>query len=240
MKAGLWQGGNWLRKASWPSQKNWQGADWAKAFQEAGLVVKSPLNCLGVSVVRGVQVPLSKGVERFYGMAPTWVDETDLTALGLVVEAEQVGGDRLVTAFGCWLREKADWVLLDFGTATTYEVITLKGHFLGGLILPGLKLAMESLEQATEGLRQVPLEVPSQWIGKNTEQAIQSGIILGNAMMADRFAEKIAQQMGRPFRLIATGGLGRLVAPQSPAIERWEEDLTLKALVEIWLAQQAR
>jgi len=208
----------------------------ASQWEKLGPTPQSVCVC---SVVEGLVVYLNQAFKQAGIQDILFLDEQVLSPLGLQNEAQGCGNDRLVTAFGSWLNYREDLVILDFGTATTYDVITGSGKFLGGMILPGVRLSFEALASQAEGLREVDLEEMPPLIGKNTADALRSGIILGNAMMADRFKEKIALEQGRPFRMIATGGLGRFIAPSSNAIEGWIEDLTMQSMARIWKAHRA-
>ncbi len=162
-----------------------------------------------------------------------WLTTEELLQLGLVSEAAGAGIDRLATAFGTWLDARKPLLIADFGTATTLDLISQEGRFLGGWILPGLTISAQALAAKTEGLFEVDLALPQGLLGKNTHTAMQYGIILGNAMMADRLAVKIAQELGSQVTCLLTGGLGRWIAPHSEAFSHWDEDLTHKALARI-------
>lgn len=166
-----------------------------------------------------------------------WLKPEELAQIGLVNEAAGAGIDRLATAFGSWLEIRGPLLIADFGTATTFDVISQEGRFLGGWILPGLTTSAQAVAAKAEGLFEVELARPQGLLGKNTQEALQSGIILGNAMMADRLAVKIAQELGSQVTCLLTGGLGRWIFPHSEAFPHWDEDLTHKALARIFREQ---
>ncbi len=147
---------------------------------------------------------------------------------------EQAGADRLVNAYAAALDIKGAAVVVDFGTATTFDVVDKNGVFRGGVIAPGVNLSKEALVRAAAKLPDVPVEKPVHVIGTNTVEAMKAGLYWGYASMIEGMLARIADELGEMPRVMATGGLADLFAPAIPAIEKVDKDLTLKGLVRLY------
>jgi type III pantothenate kinase len=145
----------------------------------------------------------------------------------------EVGADRLLNASAGFDRYRRALVIIDFGTATTFDVISEDGAYLGGIIAPGLSLSLEALTSKAFKLPRIELERPPTVIGKNTVHCMQSGIVFGYAGMVDALVEKIKKEMCCQPKIIATGGLAPLIMPASDSIEEVVDDLTLQGLYKI-------
>lgn len=147
----------------------------------------------------------------------------------------EVGADRLVNALGGWKKYNRALIIVDFGTAITFDCISGKGVYLGGAIAPGLRLSMEALFKGTAKLPKVDLsDPPVSAIGKDTISAIKSGIIFGFAGLVDSLILRMAEEMKEDPLVIATGGLSSYVAPFSKKIEKIDPTLTLDGLFYLW------
>lgn len=142
----------------------------------------------------------------------------------------EVGADRIVNAVAAHAEVRGGAVIVDFGTATTFDVVTPRGEYAGGIIAPGLMVSADALFRATAKLPRVELVRPATVIGKNTVNSIQSGLVFGYAGMVDALVERIRTEIDFSPRVIATGGLGALIARESRAIHQHDEFLTLKGL----------
>lgn len=157
------------------------------------------------------------------------------SALPLQFEVEQpegVGADRIANALAVFTRHIGDAVIVDLGTATTCDCVTADGRFLGGAIAPGVRGAMHALAARGAQLAASDLIVPDVAIGRTTDEAIRSGVLLGVASMVDGLVERMRAEWptpGRP-RCVATGGFAALIAPHSAVIEAVDQDLTLSGL----------
>lgn len=160
--------------------------------------------------------------------------ESDLGIDVLIDNKKELGSDRLVNAFAGFERYASELVIVDFGTATTFDVISSKGEYLGGLILPGINIAIEALHDKTSQLPRVEIELPKTVIGKNTVHSMQSGILFGYAGMIDSLVEKISNELQSTPKVIATGGLAVRMRQVSESIEEVWEDLTLWGLYRIY------
>ena len=125
-------------------------------------------------------------------------------------------------------------VIIDLGTATTFDIVNNKKEYLGGSIAPGIKISLEALTSKTSSLKSVEISNPKSVIGKNTYEAIQSGLILGHASMIDSMLEKIILEIDSEPKIIITGGLGEIIQPILNIETIYSKDLTLNGLEEIY------
>lgn len=142
-----------------------------------------------------------------------------------------MGADRIVNAVAAFERVQGPVIVVDFGTATTFDVVSGKGEYLGGAINPGIAISVEALSRHASKLPRVDLDMPDRAIGRNTIASMKSGIVFGYAAMVDGLCARIAKEMGGPPpRVVATGGLAPLLAGISTAIQEVDEFLTLEGL----------
>lgn len=142
----------------------------------------------------------------------------------------QVGQDRLVNAYAGVMFYGAPLVVVDFGTAITFDIISKKKEYLGGMIIPGLRISLEALNQKTALLPKIKLEKPREFIGRDTKNSMLSGIIYGFAALTDDLAMCIRNKIGSDTRIIGTGGNIKLIAQYCKRIDVIDQDLTLKGL----------
>jgi len=142
----------------------------------------------------------------------------------------EVGQDRLVNAFATKILYGAPAVIIDFGTAVTFDVVSRRGEYLGGLILPGIEMSLESLHEKTALLPKVELKPASSIIGKDTVNSMRGGILFGLGAICDGLAARYRKTLGRDLKVIATGGNARLIKRYAKSIQVVDEDLTLKGL----------
>ncbi len=143
---------------------------------------------------------------------------------------QEVGADRLVNALAGYRQYGGPLIIVDFGTATTFCLISARGEYLGGCIAPGIHLSAKVLHQYTAKLPQVEIVKPSRVIGKTTAGSIQSGLFYGYAALVDGIVERIQTEFGEKTRVIATGGLARLISPETRSIQEINPWLTLEGL----------
>lgn len=150
-----------------------------------------------------------------------------------VERPEEVGADRLVNAVGAHRQYGGPMIIIDFGTATTFDVIDHNGAYLGGVIAPGVNLSLEALHTASAQLPRVAIGRPERVIGRNTVQAMRSGIFWGYISMIEGMIDRIRQEYGAHLDVIATGGLAPLFSECTAAIPRFDQDLTLTGLLAV-------
>jgi type III pantothenate kinase len=188
--------------------------------------------CLA-SVAPTVTQSLSEGIAGITGCASVAIDSH--SALPVTLEVDEpltVGADRIVNVLAAVELFKADSVVVDFGTATTFDCVTADARFLGGAIMPGLRTSADQLTRRAAKLPATELRAPSRVIGRRTEECIQAGVLFGAADAVDGMVRRILAEWPTPTppRVVATGGLAALVAPLTTSIELTDPDLTLRGL----------
>ncbi|MFM9873981.1 MAG: type III pantothenate kinase [Fimbriimonadaceae bacterium] len=141
-----------------------------------------------------------------------------------------VGADRIANAIGALARFKPPIVIVDFGTATTFDCVDSTGTYAGGSIMPGIMVSLDSLVGRTAKLPAVAIVAPDRAVGRNTVESLQSGVVLGYAEAIDGLARRIKRELGESTKIIATGGLGRVFVDICEMIEEYDPVLTLEGL----------
>ncbi|KAA9009723.1 type III pantothenate kinase [Histidinibacterium aquaticum] len=170
--------------------------------------------------------------DRYFGTRPLVVGKPDclLPTDPRVDAGTQVGSDRLVNAAGAFDRHGGDLIVVDFGTATTFDVVAEDGAYVGGVIAPGVNLSLEALHQAAAALPHVDITKPQAVIGTNTVACMQSGIFWGYVGLVRELTGRIKAEYDRPMRVIGTGGLAPLFDQADVLFDRVESDLTMHGL----------
>ena len=174
--------------------------------------------------------------EEYCGCTPMVVGEPGVE-LGIDVHVAQpgeVGADRLVNAVGAQKHYSGPLIIIDFGTATTFDAINEDGSYEGGIIAPGINLSLESLHQAAAQLPRIAVSRPDRVIAKSTVPAMQSGIYWGYIGLIEGITHRMKEEYGRPMQVIATGGLADLFSDGTSAIDKTDPDLTIRGLLEIF------
>jgi type III pantothenate kinase len=185
------------------------------------------------SVVPAVTGTLVEAAARLTATAPITVDARSPLGITLAVdEPLTVGADRIINTLAASRMYQADCIVVDLGTATTFDCITADGVFLGGVIQPGVRTSAETLFRRTSKLPATELHAPKKVIGTRTEECIRAGVVFGAAESLDGIVRRIKAEWPRPQvpKVVATGGLAEVIQPESREIERIEPDLTLHGL----------
>ncbi|WP_225409795.1 type III pantothenate kinase [Stigmatella hybrida] len=183
------------------------------------------------SVVPPLQSTLEKMSETYFKTAPVFVGPGVKTGMPILYDnPRQVGADRIVNAVAAFEKHHAGLIVVDFGTATTFDAVSPKGEYLGGAICPGISISMEALFQNASKLPRVEFARPPHVVGRNTVHAMQSGLVYGFVSMADGMCERMRQELGFPAKIIATGEMAPLVAGESKVIQDVDELLMLEGL----------
>ncbi len=183
------------------------------------------------SVVPSLTDTITGAVRRAFGHEPLVVGPGVKTGMPILYEnPREVGADRIANAVAAFERVQGAVVVVDFGTGTNFDCVSAKGEFVGGVIAPGLQISAEALFTRAARLPRIPIQKPPKAIGRNTMQSVQSGIVFGYVGLVDGLVERIKDELGRPVRVLATGGLAGLIAPESRTIEEVVPDLTLDGL----------
>jgi type III pantothenate kinase len=172
---------------------------------------------------------------RYFKTEPLVVGENGVD-IGIAIKVEapdEVGADRLVNAAAAHERYKGPLIVIDFGTATTFDVVDADGAYCGGVIAPGINLSLDALHHAAAKLPRIAVERPQTVIGKRTIPAMRSGVYWGYVGLIEGVVGRIKQEFGAEMSVIATGGLAPLFADATDTIERLDPDLTLRGLALI-------
>ncbi len=221
----------------------WEVMTSDRTSDEWSLVIRSMLRSSGhvptasamASVVPEATRVLRTALPDVCGSEPVVVGPGVKTGLAIDLDnAREVGADRVASAVGAIDRYGAPVITVDFGTATTIDLIDSDAHFRGGAISVGVKIAAEALVRSTSALRRVELSTPSGPVGKSTVEAVQSGIVFGFAGLVDGLVGRfLADSAGDEPKVVATGGFAQLVAPHCATVDVIDEDLTLWGLALI-------
>jgi len=228
--------------------EHWRFAtDRSATSDELGAALRSLLELRGLSFADIDGSALSSTVPE---LSPEWVQTArrylnhEMLVVGPGVRTgipirmdnpHELGADRLVNAVAAWARFASACIVVDFGTAITYDVVSADGEYLGGIISPGIEISLEALAQRAAKLTQVELGEPRSLIGKNTADAVRSGIIYGFAAQVDGIVERLREELGEDVPVIATGGLAHHLVPSyTESIDAVDELLTLEGLRLVW------
>lgn len=187
------------------------------------------------STVPRVVFNLRVFADRYFGCRPLVVGKPEcrLPVSVRVDEGTQVGPDRLVNTVAGFDLCGGDLIIVDFGTATTFDVVDTDGAYIGGVIAPGVNLSLQALHEAAAALPHVDVTKPEKVIGTNTVACMQSGVFWGYVGLIDGICERIRAERGRAMTVIATGGLAPLFQQGTDLFDRFEDDLTMHGLTVI-------
>lgn len=205
-------------------------------LQLQGLDLKDLKGCVISSVVPQSLFNLRNLARRYVGAEPVVVGDAHVD-LGVGVNLprpEEAGADRLVNALGGRVRYDGAMIIVDSGTATTFDVVSDAGNFEGGVIAPGINLSMQALHQAAARLPRIAIEKPQRVMGKDTVGAMQSGVFWGYVDLIDGLVTRLKAEYGQPMTVIATGGVVSLFEGAARTIDHYDPDLTMRGLLEIW------
>lgn len=203
-------------------------------FELAALDFKA-INAIAIaSVVPPLNYTLKTMAETYFNLSPLFVDSNTNTGLKILYEpATDVGADRIVDAVAAIEKYGAPCIIVDFGTATTFDVINSNGEYLGGVITPGIMISSDALFERAAKLPRVDIKRPQRVIGSSTTTAMQSGLYYGYTSLVDGVLKKIVEELGeggKSAHVIATGGLAPLIATGSEYIQVVDDTLTLDGL----------
>ncbi|HYD48789.1 MAG TPA: type III pantothenate kinase [Terriglobales bacterium] len=211
-----------------------------RTSDEYGVLVRSLMSANDIAKVNGIAVSnvvpsMNRIIDAlcrdYLGVVPLFVGPGIRTGMPILYDKPQeVGADRVVNAIAAYARTKSTTIVVDFGTATTFDYVSKKGEYVGGVIAPGLAVASKALFDRAAKLSPVELVKPKTVVGRNTAHAIQSGLIYGYVSLVDGLIQRIEKENRVKARVIATGGFAPLLAPDSECIEEVDEFLTLEGL----------
>lgn len=211
-------------------------------LEQQGLSFSQEITGVAIaSVVPDQTVALREMVDRYFGFRPVVVEPGIKTGISIQTDnPKEVGADRIVNGLGAFAKYGGPCIVVDFGTATTYDAVSESGEYLGGAIAPGIQVSAAALFGATARLPRVELTVPKVSIGKNTVDSIRSGLLFGTAAEVDGMVERMQKELGGHVTVVATGGFADVIVPLSQAFHHHEPWLTLEGLRLIYEKNTAR
>ncbi|MGD8836327.1 MAG: type III pantothenate kinase [Desulfobacteraceae bacterium] len=204
----------------------------AALFNQAGLAFEHIDQCIISCVVPPIVTILNTFCKKYLGRPAQWVDAKSYPGMPILGNnPNEVGADRIVNAVAAYERYKTSLIIIDFGTATTFDAISQRGEYMGGAISPGIAISAEALYTHASKLPRVELfKPPAAVVGKDTISCIQSGIIFGYAGLVDGIVQRMKAEMQSDPVVVATGGLALLIRHVTDTIEAVEPDLTIEGL----------
>jgi type III pantothenate kinase len=173
---------------------------------------------------------------RYLHVEPMFIGDPNLkTGMEIRIRRpEQVGADRIVSALGAHKKYPGNLIVIDSGTATTFDVVAEDGGFEGGIISPGVNLSVKALHDAAAQLPRIAIQRPEHVIGQDTVSAMQSGVFWGYIDLIDGLVNRIKAEYGKPMSVVATGGVASLFEGASETIDYYDQDLLIRGLLEIY------
>jgi type III pantothenate kinase len=207
------------------------GVLFVNLFNMHGISVDQVKHIIISSVVPPVESTLRRVCEKYFHLQPLFVEPGIKTGMPVLVDnPTELGADRLVNAIAAYERYGGPCIVVDFGTATTFDVISAKGEYLGGAISPGLGISADALFARAARLGRVDIKRPAKVIGTNTVTHLQSGLYYGYIGLVDGILERMTAELGAQPKVISTGGLARQISADSRFIAQIDDMLTLDGL----------
>jgi len=232
---GLFAGGkllkSWRIKTDREKTADEHGVLFTGLFRNGGYDVSAVEGAIISSVVPPLTPVIEDMMLRTFGVRPLIVGQGLKTGMPILYEnPHEVGADRIAGAVGAYERYGGPVIVVDFGTATTFDVVSAQGEYLGGAIAPGIQIAAEALYLKTARLPRIEIKKPPRVIGKTTVSSMQSGLYYGYTGLVTRMIEEIRREIGEESRAVATGGFGLPMVAEVKSIETYDPDLLLEGL----------
>ena len=236
---GFWDGRRVVEGFRLASRRYRTSDEWgiwlAMLLQQRGI---DRADCTGIavaSVVPQITAAIVDACRRYFHLDPFLIVPGIKTGMPILYEdPKAVGADRIANAVAAYRELGGPCVVIDLGTATTFDIISARGEYLGGVIAPGIEISLDALFQRTARLPRIEIEKPPGIIGRNTPHAMQAGIYYGALGMIERIAREIQSVLGDATQFIATGGLASVLAHASPYLQRHDPFLTLRGIAYLY------
>jgi type III pantothenate kinase len=237
---GLYQGEVLAHNWRIATDKARTGDEYALLLHELLRLAEVPFRAIKDVIISSVVPPTQYALEtlchKYIGRPPYVVGPGIRTGMPILYDnPREVGADRIVNAVAAYERWPCSLIVVDFGTATTFDCVSAKGQYQGGAIAPGLKISAEALFERASKLPRVELARPAQVVAKNTVQSMQSGLYYGYVGLVDGIVGRMKQELRDSPKVVATGGLAGLIAGDSQTIDEVDPDLTLEGLRILYL-----
>jgi type III pantothenate kinase len=218
-----------------PRTSHEYGAELLKFLHLKSIAIEDIEAVVISSVVPDIMKAFNSAVCEYVKKEPFIVNADIKTGISLKIDCpDELGADRLVDAVAAYYTYGGPVLVVDFGTATTYDVITDKGEFLGGVIAPGLEICAEALWKMANKLPKISLEKPESILGKNTVNSMQAGVIYGYMGQVEYIIKNLKETQYSDLKVVATGGLAQILKNNTDAIDIYDEELAFKGLKHIY------